>query len=308
MKFAVFVLAVAVSSASAQAQRPTPEPAVPNLPIQRLGPNDLIGVSVYDSPELTRTIRISADGMVRLPILKRPILAAGRMPADLERAIAEALVADGLIVDPLVTVTLAEYNSRPISVAGSVKSPLTFQAVGPVTLLEAITRAGGLSPYAGGEILVTRASGDLVQRITVKSLMEQTDSTANVQLTGGEQIRIPEVGKIFVIGNVRHPGAYPLQGDSKTTILQAIALAEGLSPNASNQAFVFRRDAAAGSKNEIPVELKRILDRKAPDPLLAASDILYVPDNHGRRLGLAALEKILLFGSTAGATALVWRY
>jgi protein involved in polysaccharide export with SLBB domain len=89
-------------------------------------------------------------------------------------------------------------------------------------------------------------------------------------------------------------------------VLQLLALAEGLTPNAGNQAYVFRQEAGSGSKNEIPVELKKIMDRKAPDTPLTASDILYVPDNRGRRLGMAALERILMFGTTAGATALIF--
>src|SRR5512140_757205 len=97
-----------------------------NLPAQRIGPNDLIAVSVYDSPELTRTVRVGADGLIRLPMLKHGIAAEGRMPAEVERGITEALIAEQLIVDPFVTVTMAEYTSRPISVAGAVKTPLTF--------------------------------------------------------------------------------------------------------------------------------------------------------------------------------------
>ena len=119
-------------------------------------------------------------------------------------------------MDPFVTVTVAEYNSHPISVAGAVKQPLTFQATGPVTLLEAITRAGGLAPEAGPEILVTRtqpgpdgAPTALVQRILVKGLIDAADPALNV-LTGGEEIRVPESGKVYVIGNVKMPGAYPM--------------------------------------------------------------------------------------------------
>jgi polysaccharide biosynthesis/export protein len=70
-------------------------------------------------------------------------------------------------------------------------------------------------------------------------------------------------------------------------------------------AYIYRREGASG-KNEIPIELKKILDRKAPDVPLQADDILYVPDNSGRRITAAAIEKIILFGSTAGATALVY--
>jgi polysaccharide export outer membrane protein len=299
--------------ARAQGTRPGAEPAAANLPVQRIGPNDLIAVAVYDSPELTRTVRVGADGLIHLPMLKTAINANGRMPAELERSIAGALAAERLIVDPVVTVTVAEYSSRPISVTGAVKAPLTFQAAGPVTLLEAITRAGGVTADAGNEILVSRKpepgrpASALVQRVLVKSLIGSSDPGTNIELVGGEEIRVPEAGKIFVIGNVRKPGAYPLQADSSTTVLQVLALAEGLSPNAGSHAFVFRREAGSSAKNEIPVELKKILDRKAPDAPLVASDILYVPDNRGRRLGLAALERIVLFGSTAGATALVWR-
>jgi len=297
----------------AQNQRtPQPESANSNLPVQKVGPNDLIAVSVYDSPEQTRTLRVDADGRIRLPMLKASIPVSGKMPGQIETAIAEALVTEQLIVDPFVTVTVAEYSSRPISVAGAVKSPVTFQAAGPVTLLEAITRAGGLTADAGSEILVTGkpavdddGKSRLVHRITVKSLIEGSDGSANLQLSGGEEIRIPEVGKIFVIGNVKKPGAYPVQGDTESTVLRMLALAEGLTPNAGHQAYVFRREAGAHSKNEIPVELKKIMDRKSPDAALNADDILYIPDNRGRRLGLAVLERILMFGSTAGATALV---
>ena len=312
MKLCAFFTMVVCGFAQTQGQRPSIETLITNLPIQKIGPNDLISVSVYDSPELTRTIRVGGDGEIRLPMLRRTIPAAGRMPAELEQRIAAALVEEHLIVDPYVTVTVAEYSSRPISVAGAVKSPLTFQAIGPVTLLEALTRAGGLTGDAGSEILVSRkpdaagAATPLVRRIAVKSLFAVGDPEANLQLTGGEEIRVPEGGKIFVIGNVRKPGAYPLQNDSQTTLLQVLALAEGLSPNASNQAYVFRRADGAQSKTETTIELKKILDRKAPDAVLSASDIVYVPDNRGRRLGLAALERIALFGSTAGATALVW--
>ncbi len=135
---------------------PAAENAAANLPAQPVGANDLVAVSVYDAPELTRTVRVGADGMIRLPMLERLIKAQGLMPAQLEAAIAKALRDEQIIVDPFVTVTVAEYNSRPISVAGAVKSPIVFQATFPVTLLEAITRAGGLAPEAGAEILVTR--------------------------------------------------------------------------------------------------------------------------------------------------------
>ena len=282
-----------------------------NLPIQRIGANDLVAISVYDAPELTRTVRVDADGFVRLPMLKRRLKAEGLMPAELENAIARALQTAQLILDPFVTVTVAEYNSRPISVMGAVRRPLTFQAVGHVTLLDALARAEGLTQEAGPEILLTRpqkgGEGEakmLVQRITVKALIDAADPEVNLPLTGGEEIRVPEAGKIFVVGNVKKPGSYAVDDNGEMSLLKAVARAEGLMPFAGKQAFIYRREAS-GARNELPIELKRIMERKSADVPLQVNDVLYIPDNHGARLGIAALEKALLFGSSA-TTALMY--
>ena len=305
------VLFLAVLAVAPAQVRPAPEPSGANLPAQRIGANDLVAVSVYDVPELTRTVRVGADGLMRLPMLKQRIKAEGLMPSELEAAIASALVAEQLIVDPFVTVTIAEYNSRPISVAGAVKQPLTFQASGPVTLLEAITKAGGLAPEAGPEILVSRAQSApdgsvtaLVQRVLVKGLIDAADPAMNITLIGGEEIRVPEVGKVYVIGNVKRPGAFAVQGGVESTVLKMLALSEGLTPYASKDAYIYRREANGG-KNEIQIPLSKIMERKAPDMPLLANDILYVPDNKTRRMTLGALEKLVMIGGGVGA-ALVY--
>jgi polysaccharide export outer membrane protein len=282
-----------------------------NLPAQAVGPNDLIAVSVYDAPELSRTIRIGTDGLIRLPMLKRQIKAEGLFPADLETAIAQALRDEQILVDPFVTVTIAEYHSRPISVSGAVKMPLVFQAEHPVSLLEAIARAQGLSETAGPEVLVSRsqpgpdgATVMLTRRITVRNLINDADPAVNIKLTGGEEIRVPEVSKIYVVGNIKKPGAYPVQNGSDTTVLQMLALSEGLEQFASKNAFIYRREAN-GSKNEIPVELDKILQRKSPDVPLIANDILYIPDNRGKRAGMKALEAVIAAATGAGAYGLM---
>jgi len=280
-----------------------------NLPEQKVGPNDMIAISVYDSPEFTRTVRIGADGIVRLPMLKQRIKAEGLMPSDLEDKIAAALTDEGILVDPFVIVTIAEYHSRPINVMGAVRGPVTFQADSPVTLLDALARAGGLSPEAGPEILISRvqtspdsAATTLVQRIPVKTLIDGSDPEANVKLSGGEEVRIPEAGKIYVVGNVRKPGAFTLENGSETTILKAVAIAEGLLPYAGKQAFIYRREGGADAKNEIPIELSKIMERKSPDSPLMANDILYIPDNKRQRMTIGALEKLLMIGGgVAGA-------
>ena len=90
-----------------------------NLPMQTIVANDLIAISVYDSPELTRAVRVSAVGFISIPMLRDKIRAEGLMPSDLELEIGNALKTAEVLVDPLVTVTVVEYHSRPISVMGS---------------------------------------------------------------------------------------------------------------------------------------------------------------------------------------------
>jgi len=307
-----FLIVLFVSFVLAQPAKRTAPDGSANLPSQPIGPSDLIAVSIYDAPELSRTIRVGADGYFALPMLKQRLMAKGLYPADLEASIGTALRDEEILVSPVVTVTIAEYHSHPISVSGSVKLPLVFQAEGPTTLLEAIARAQGLNADAGREILISRPQpgpdGNIImltRRISVRSLFDDADPELNVTLTGGEEIRVPEIGKIYVMGNVKKSGAFPVQDGADTTVMQMLALAEGLSPFANKQAFIYRREAA-GSKNEIAVPLDKIMKRQAPDVPLTANDILYIPDNRGKRFGMAALEKILLFGGTAGATALIY--
>jgi polysaccharide biosynthesis/export protein len=278
-----------------------------NLPAHPIGPNDLLTISVYGAPELSRTARVSAEGEILLPMLKTPIKVSDSMPLQVEASIAERLATEEILVDPVVTVTVAEYTSRPITVAGAVKTPLTFQAMGQVRLLEAISKAGGFTPEAGSEVLVSKSQGGELEtrRIIIKDLLSGANTMTNPVLTGGEEIRIPESGRVYVAGNVKKPGAYPLKDAGAITILQVVALAEGLEPYSAKKAYIFRPNTS-GARQQIEIPLSEIMRRKKTDVEVQAGDIVYIPDSKTGKLGMAALDRILLFGSTAGATALVY--
>jgi len=282
-----------------------------DLPIERIGNDDLIGVTVYDSPELTRTVRVDSAGAIRLPMLQHHINAAGFFPTDLEKSIASALVEEHVLVDPVVSVTVVEYRSRPISVVGAVRNPVTFQATGSVTLLDALSQAGGLTENAGPEILVSQKSEDsdpketaLVRRIPVRGLLDAVDPSLNLALQGGEVVRVPEAGKFYVLGNVRRPGAFSITGGSESTVLKALALSEGQDHFTGHIAYIYRSEVAAGGRHEIPIELKKIMDRKAPDVPLLPNDILYVTEATGRKATLTALDRMTSFGASVGTTLL----
>jgi polysaccharide export outer membrane protein len=274
-----------------------------NLPSQKLGVDDLVAVSVYDAPELTRTLRVEEDGTIHLPLLKEGVKASGLLPRQLESGIAVALKLEGILVDPFVKVTVVEYHSRPISVMGAVHKPVTFQSVGKVTLLDALARAEGLTSDAGTEVLISR--GGLVERIPVKRLMKDADPAVNYELHGGEEIRVPEAGKIFVVGNVRKPGAFAVRDATDNSVLRMVALSEGLMPFAAKEAYIYRRDEK-GAKQAIPVDLEKIMQRKSPDVALEADDLLYIPDNKTRRTTFTVIDRISAFGAATASGLLIW--
>jgi len=317
-----FLALALVATASAQLQREiSPYHAgigsvqlsdVANLPVQMIGRDDLVGITVYDSPELTRTVRVGSEGYIRLPMVSRHIKASGLYPAELEKAITTALTDENVLVDPIVSVSVVEYRSRPISVVGAVKNPLTFQATGNVTLLDAISQAQGLTENAGSEILITHpnpdatgATNNLIQRVQVRELLNASDPSLNLQLQGGEEIRVPEAGRIFVLGNVKKPGAFLITNGSEGSVMKAIALSEGLDTFSSPKAYIYRTEGGKSAKTEIPIELKKIMNRTTPDVPLISNDILYIPNAVGLRASMKVLEASVGVG-TALSSALIY--
>lgn len=280
-----------------------------------VGPDDVISLTVFDVPELTRQLRVGTDGNIRVPLLKKKINVNGMLPGEIETAIAAELKAEDILVDPVVSVAVLEYRSRPVSVVGAVRVPVTFQAMPNTRLLDAITRAGGLTDVAGQDIIVTHTiygqdgkSSVVNQRIPANKLMVDADDSVNIPLRGGEEVRVPEAGRVYVIGDVRKPGAIGVHDTTgNLTVLKAIAMSDGLDGYASKKkAYIFRKEGSP-DQDGVPVDVQQILQRKIPDVTLQANDILYIPDNTGRRITMRAVEATLGMGSAAAA-ALIYTH
>ncbi|MEI9814163.1 MAG: hypothetical protein WDO18_16625 [Acidobacteriota bacterium] len=173
-----------------------------------------------------------------------------------------------------------------------------------MTLLDALAKAEGLSLEAGTEIIVTRAGE--VHRIGVGNLLKDADPTVNLLLTGGEEIRVPDAGKITVVGNVMKPGAFAVRETGDYTVMKLVAMTEGLRAYSEKVAYVMRRDDK-GVAQEIPIELDRIMKRDAPDETLLAGDILYIPENKTRRTTMGLVDRVTSFGASTASGVLIWR-
>src|SRR6201998_3519241 len=122
-----------------------------------IGNGDLLSISVFDVPELTREVRVSQSGTISIPLVPARLHVAGLTEIQAEQTIADVLEANGLVSHPEVGVTVKEHRSRPITLVGAAHHPMADQAGFPVDTLDALGEAGGISNDAGDTIIVTRS-------------------------------------------------------------------------------------------------------------------------------------------------------
>jgi polysaccharide export outer membrane protein len=204
----------------------------------------------------------------------------------------------------MVTVTMIEYNSRRVSVVGSVMSPQSFQVIGETRLLDALAKAGGPSVEAGPELLLRREGGQ-TEKFELVKLLSGDSAGMNVLLDGGEEIRVPAAKKIFVVGNITKPQAIVVRQPGDASVLRILAQVEGTTPYYSSTAWIYRDDPVTKERKQIPVPLKAILQRKSPDVMLQPEDVFYIPDDARKRRS-ADIAKALATGGQSAASALIY--
>jgi polysaccharide export outer membrane protein len=121
-----------------------------------VGRGDLMSVEVFDVPELTREVRVSQTGTIGIPLVPVRLYVVGLTELQVQQKISEVLQANGLVSHPQVMVAVKEKRSKPIAVVGAVGHPMVYQADRPVTLIEVLAEAGGISNDAGDTVIITR--------------------------------------------------------------------------------------------------------------------------------------------------------
>jgi polysaccharide export outer membrane protein len=271
----------------------------------KIGAEDLIEITVFEVPELSRTVRVSTGGDITLPLVGTA-KAAGLSASELEQALAEAL-RKNYVKDPQVSVFVKEYRSDPISIVGAVKVPGVYQIQSQKTLIEALAMAQGFSESArllpGRMIVVTHKTGPNsrmsgtarpeTEEVPIKALLESGDPKWNIPIFPGDVIRVVPAGNFYVAGDVNQPGSFPLTDFDNVSSIQAMAMAGGTKKTAKlKEAVIIRRDAS-GNRVEETIDLKAVLDGKAADTKLGANDVLFIPGSVGKAAGLRGIEAAL---------------
>jgi polysaccharide export outer membrane protein len=267
-----------------------------------IGAQDLLSITFLEAAELSRDVRVAPDGTISLPYLAERVLVAGLTLNQAEELLKRKYQEAGILNQPNISITLKELVSKPVTVMGAVRTPGVFQLGATLSLMRVITQAGGLGDDAGQTIQVVRAgttAQEQVIRIRIDDL-RMGRLEANIPIYGGDTVNVLPAGAVYVVGAVNRPGRHSLRSDSEQmTVLRLIALAEDTKRTAKLDATVILRKDETGATREIPVNLKKILQRKAPDVAVMANDVVFVPDSLGRRAAARGGEAAMQVGIMA---------
>jgi polysaccharide biosynthesis/export protein len=233
-----------------------------------VGAQDVLSIAVYDQADLTGQFTVDEDGSLTFPLVGR-VMVAGRTVRDVEAEL-HRLLADGFLKNPQVSASIAQYHSQRLFVMGEVRAPGAYPLTGNMSIIEAIARAGGTTPQAAEEVLIVRPSSDdggdgpraadaedaTVIRVNVAEI-QSGELSMNVSLHGGDTVVVQRAQGIYVFGQVKAPGSYPIE--KGMTVLQALSLAGGVTDRGSTGRINVVR-TVDGKKEEMKVKLADVVE------------------------------------------------
>ena len=285
-----------------------------------IGPGDILGITIGDMPDMSGKYRVTDKGYVVLPMLPTPVKAEGLTALGLSKSIGEALRAAELLREPVVSVYVEEVRSRTVLVLGAVQKPSAYPLDKPhVTVLEALSMAGGLLPQAGNTVTLVRKapqqgnlsnvgagqktpSEDQTLTIDLAKATAGKDRTLNVEVHPGDMLTVSTAPAVYVVGAVNKPGGFALLDPAAgVTVLQALAMAEGLNRIAAGDRTVIVRQGPDGQpRQEIPFDVAKLMDGKIGDTQLEPNDILFIPES-GRKRSMARIATVAVQGAQGAA-------
>lgn len=281
-----------------------------------LGAGDQITIRAIDAEEISdKPFTIDSSGSVNLPLVGR-LQASGLTVEQFETALTARL--HEYIWNPHPTVTVTDFHSQPVSVIGAVNTPGVVQLHGEKTLIEMLSLAGGLRTDAGSRVTIQRESERppillpgakldatgryMVAEVNLRSIMDNTHPEENIAIQPHDVISVPRADMVFVVGEVHKSGGFTLNERSTISVLQALSLAEGILPTAAPASARILRGAGDG-RQEIPVDVRRILTGKNADLALRADDILFIPTSMPKKAAIRGLEAAIQMGTGLA----IWR-
>ncbi|MGA9722979.1 MAG: polysaccharide biosynthesis/export family protein [Candidatus Binatus sp.] len=251
-----------------------------------LGSGDVVTVMVWGHPELSGKRTIGPDGEIQLPFVGS-FRVAGLNADDASGKLTSALREDYL--NTAASITVDSYNSNQVIVLGNVAHQGVLIFAGTPTLLEALAMAGAAPTKNNEAAMPVRCAiirgRDRILWIDLRPLTKGTDISLNIPLHRNDLVYVPDPDDelVYVMGQVKNPGPYPLTANM--SFLEALARAGGPIDSAQQGKIVLARP----SKNtEQVVDLENSVEQGGTNYKLEAGDIVYVPKS-----GLATLGYVM---------------
>ena len=264
----------------------------------KVGIEDMLSITVWSEPELDKTVIVSTDGTINYPLLGN-IPVAGLSVREIDEKITRMLETDYL-VDPHVDVMVKEYHSQKVLVLGEILHPGLYILTGPTSLLEIISKAGGVSDKVGNKVNILRSDPTerrarnrenvpiLLQAsksfsVDLDELLKKGNLADNIELQPGDIVFLD--GKkdtnileqqVYILGQVQRPGAYDYQ--KGLTALNACIMSGGFEKAAAPNRTILTRNFG-GQQQIFKINLDLVKEGKQQDLQLRPGDRLFVPES-----------------------------
>ncbi|MGD0444062.1 MAG: polysaccharide biosynthesis/export family protein [Edaphobacter sp.] len=257
-----------------------------------LGRDDLLAIHLYASLDYAPTGRVDQDGVIQLPLIGG-VKVAGLTVREAQDLIAQKLVSAGMYRDPQVSIQIMDSPNLIATVVGELHGVVAIYgerrlydvlaAVGTAgsggsTVGTTIVLGGGGLPTTASHVITINRPG-VAEPITVDMGTDPAKSAmADIPIFPRDTIIVPRVGVVYVLGAFKTQGAIPLQQNSPVTLMKVAALAGG--PGFEGKSNDLRIIRSVGlTRTVVQVDIKKVMDGKAPDPVLQAEDIVFLPSS-----------------------------
>ena len=277
--------------------------ALVNYKDYQVGPEDQLAIAIFGQDNLSRELRVNGQGEISMPLVG-VVKVAGMTPQEVQKRL-EELYNARFLVNPQITVTVKEFRHQRVAVTGAVAKPGSYEIIGPRTLLEVLSLAGGFinqgyptggGAQAGDVIDVIRHQNAPDMAINMKALPSRPFSPKtetmvidlrrlasgqepqlNIPVRNGDVIYVPFAGTAYVLGGVRKPGNIAVK--ENITVSQAVAMAGGVDPMLGTNSITILRFDDQGKPISINTNLSSIIARNDSDLPLKEGDVVVVNES-----------------------------
>lgn len=288
------VLPIAAERAELKAATPlsssSPAVSVEHAPI-KISPGDLLVVTVDGVPDYKPEVRVSENGAISLPLIG-DVSVGGSSVEQVQTEIARRMSEGNYFRDPHVSVFVKEYVSIGISVLGEVAHPGVYPSLGVRRLYDVISASGGFSARAGKTVTITHRETPQ-KPITVAIDADPAKSvSSNVEVEPGDTIMVSKAGLVYVVGDVGRPGGFIMDNNEQITVLQVLAMAQGVNRSAAlGSARIIRRTSQGPTEVQVP--LKKMMAAKMSDMEMQPEDILFIPGSAAKSVLARSMESVV---------------